>query len=77
MFMHRQSNSDTKSEPKIKPAALKLAEACDYLGGIAPITLRRLIKRGLITPNRALRHILIPVAELDRFLGHPTKESCQ
>jgi len=33
------------------------------------MSMRRLIKRGLIKPNRALRHILIPVAELDRFLG--------
>lgn len=39
-----------------------------YLGGISPITMHRLIKRGLIKPNRALRHILIPVSELDRFL---------
>jgi len=32
-------------------------------------TVRRLIKRGLIKPNRALRHILIPIGELDRFLA--------
>lgn len=48
--------------------ALKIKEAAQYLGGLAPITVRRLIKRGLIQPNRALRHILIPVSELDRFL---------
>jgi len=69
MITHRLSNSDTKSEPKIKPAALKLAEACEYLGGISKITLRRLIQRGLIKPNRALRHILIPVSELDKFIN--------
>jgi hypothetical protein len=28
-----------------------------------------LIARRLITVNRSLRHILIPVSELDRFLG--------
>jgi hypothetical protein len=49
--------------------ALKIKDAGRYLGGVAPITVRRLIKRGLIKPNRALRHILIPVAELDRFLA--------
>jgi hypothetical protein len=49
--------------------ALKIKAAAQYLGGVAPITVRRLIKRRLLRPNRALRHILIPVAELDRFLA--------
>lgn len=49
--------------------ALKLKEAAEYLGGLSLISVRRLIQRGLIKPNRALRHILIPVAELDRFLA--------
>ncbi|HEV3098164.1 MAG TPA: helix-turn-helix domain-containing protein [Candidatus Udaeobacter sp.] len=56
----------------MKPApagALKLKDAADYLGGVSTITVRRLIKRGLIKPNRALRHVLIPIAELDRFLN--------
>jgi excisionase family DNA binding protein len=49
--------------------ALKLQDACNYLGGVSQITVRRLIKRGLIKPNRCLRHLLIPVSELDRFLA--------
>jgi len=49
--------------------ALKIKDACQYLGGLSPISVRRLIKRGLIKPNRALRHILIPTGELDRFLS--------
>jgi hypothetical protein len=49
--------------------ALKIRDAAIYLGGFSTITVRRLIARGLIKPNRALRHILIPVAELDRFLA--------
>jgi excisionase family DNA binding protein len=48
--------------------ALKLKDAASYIGGVSTITVRRLIKRGLIKPNRSLRHILIPVAELDRFV---------
>jgi hypothetical protein len=48
--------------------ALKLKDAADYLGGVSIVTVRRLIRRGLIKPNLALRHVLIPVAELDRFL---------
>lgn len=49
--------------------ALKLKDAAKYLGGVSIITVRRLIDRGLIKPNRALRHLLIPVSELDRFLA--------
>jgi hypothetical protein len=49
--------------------ALKIKDAADYLGGVSTITVRRLIKRGLIKPNRALRHVIIPVAELDRFIN--------
>jgi len=57
---------ELRTAPK---GALKLKDAADYLGGVSPITLRRLIKRGLIKPNRALRHVLIPIAELDRFIN--------
>jgi DNA-binding transcriptional MerR regulator len=46
---------------------VKIKEAGDYVG-LKPITLRRLIKRGLIRPNRATRHLVFPIAELDRFL---------
>jgi hypothetical protein len=53
----------------VNHGALKLKDACEYLGGISPSSVRRLIDRGLLKPNRALRHILIPVSELDRFLG--------
>lgn len=49
--------------------ALKIKDAAKYLGGISHITVRRLIKRGILKPNRALRHILIPIPELDRFLA--------
>ena len=51
--------------------ALKIKDAAEYLGGVSIVTVRRLIKRGLITPNRALRHVLIPMSELDRFLANP------
>jgi excisionase family DNA binding protein len=48
--------------------ALKIRDAAKYLGGVSQITIRRLIKRGLLKPNRALRHLLIPVSELNKFL---------
>jgi len=62
-----KSNSVANEPQRISRGAVKLREAAEYLS-VSPITLRRLIRRGLITPNRALRHILIPIAELDRFL---------
>ena len=55
--------------PRAPVGALKLKDAADYLGGVSIITVRRLIKRGLIKPNGALRHVIIPVAELDRFIN--------
>jgi hypothetical protein len=48
--------------------ALKLREACVYLGGIHPATMRRLVDRGLIRPNRLTRYLLFPIVELDRAL---------
>ncbi len=54
--------------PTAPVGALKLQQAAEYLGGVSTITIRRLIKRGLIKPNRALRHLLIPISELGRFL---------
>jgi hypothetical protein len=48
--------------------ALKLRQAREYLGGLSVPTMHRLVKRGLLRPNRATRHLLFPVSELDRFL---------
>ena len=48
--------------------ALKLKEARKYLGGLSIPTMHRLVRRGLLRPNRATRHLLFPVEELDRFL---------
>jgi excisionase family DNA binding protein len=54
-----------ESEPV---GALKIRKAARYLS-VSEITMRRLIERGKIKPCRALRHLLIPVAELERFLS--------
>jgi hypothetical protein len=55
-------------EPAQMRGALKLRDACEYLGGLSVPTMHRLIGRGLIRPNRSLRHLLFPISELDRFL---------
>jgi hypothetical protein len=62
---HQRISRETAS---VKQGALKLKDACCYLGGVSATSVRRLIKRNLLKPNRALRHIIIPIAELDRFL---------
>jgi excisionase family DNA binding protein len=66
--MKENEIDQTNTQSRIKPAALKIKGAASYLS-ISEITVRRLIERGLIKPNRALRHILISKAELDRFLS--------
>ena len=60
--------STTTAQPSNSIGALKLKQAARYLS-VAPITLRRLIERGLIKPNHATRHLLFPIRELDRFLN--------
>jgi hypothetical protein len=71
--LHKHMIKDTRphftSNTLTNKGAFKLKDACDYLGGISASSVRRLITRGLLKPNRAIRHILIPVAELDRFLA--------
>jgi hypothetical protein len=53
--------------PTQSVGALKLKPAAQYLGGLSVPTMHRLIKRGLLRPNRALRHLLFPREELNRF----------
>jgi hypothetical protein len=49
--------------------AFKLKPAAEYLGGLSVPTMHRLIQRGLLRPNRKLRHIIFSRQELDRFLN--------
>ena len=47
--------------------ALKKRKAAEYIS-VSEVTLMRLVKRGLIQPCRATRHVLFAVEELNRFL---------
>jgi len=47
--------------------ALKLAQTAEYLS-LSPPTIHRLVRRGLLKPNRATRHLIFPLEELNRFL---------
>jgi len=53
--------------PSNTRGALQLKAAAAYLG-CSEITVRRLIKRGLLKPNRAISRLLFSVKELNRFL---------
>lgn len=58
-------SADTPAPPlrlaySVKEAALIL--------GVSEKSVRRLIDRGLLRPSRALRHLLIPRKEIERFL---------
>jgi excisionase family DNA binding protein len=53
--------------------ALKIHQAARYVS-LSPPTLRRLVERGLIRPNRATRHLIFSVAELNRFLAQGQAE---
>jgi len=48
--------------------ALNRVEAAAALGLRNPISIDRLVKRGLLHPSRATRRPLFPVEELQRFL---------
>ena len=67
--MGRMSIASDRTRVAVEPAAYKLAEACQYLGGLSQITVRRLVERGLLRPNRSLRHLIFARGELDRFLA--------
>ena len=61
-----QNNESARAMPLT--GALNTRRACAYLDISVP-TIHRLVKRGLIRPNRATRKLLFSVMELDRFLS--------
>lgn len=66
----RATKEKTSTQPRLSDrGAFKLKEACAYLGGLAPVTVRRLMQRGLIKRVPAVRHLLFSKVELDRFLN--------
>jgi len=64
----KSRNEPNKSNPPTN-GAFKLKPAAEYLGGLSVPTMHRLIQRGLLRPNRKLRHLIFTRSELDRFLN--------
>ena len=51
----------------VQRLAFSVNETAEILG-VSDKTVRRLISRKLLHPSRALRHLLIPKKEIERFL---------
>jgi ribosomal protein S20 len=58
---------------KLPKLALTRTEAAEALG-VAPVTIDRLTKRGLLHPSRATRRPLYPIWEIERFLRETSVE---
>ena len=56
------------ASPAVEKMAFKLAETAAALS-VSEITVRRLVERGLLKPNRATRHLLFSRQEILRFLA--------
>jgi excisionase family DNA binding protein len=56
----------TPTLANVQRLTIKIPEAASLLGVSIP-TIRRAIERGDIRVNRKLRHVLIPLAEIERF----------
>jgi Helix-turn-helix domain len=61
----RPENGCAKTAPVI--LALNIEDTAKALS-VKPITVRRLVKRGLLRPNPHIRHLIFPVSEIERFL---------
>jgi excisionase family DNA binding protein len=59
-----------RSTNEVEVSALKTKQAAQRLN-LSEKTIRSLVQRGLLKPNRQTRHLLFPVEELDRFLNTP------
>ena len=59
---HQSDKARQKSQP-FDRIAYKIGEAANSIG-VDPVTIRRMIKRGLLKPYRGLRTPLIPVSQL-------------
>jgi excisionase family DNA binding protein len=53
--------------------AYSTREAAELLG-VSEKTIRRLVVRGLLRSSKALRHLLIPKKEIERFLDETSRQ---
>ena len=65
------SVADSTSGISTNRLAFSVKETADILG-LSEKTIRRLVARRLLRSSRALRHLLIPKKEIERFLDQTT-----
>jgi excisionase family DNA binding protein len=65
------SNAQVKTGQSLPRLAYSMQEVASILG-VSYITVHRLIARGLLKSSSALRHKLIPLSEVERFLKATT-----
>jgi excisionase family DNA binding protein len=65
--MTNENQKQTSAPARLERVTFKIAEAAKILG-ISTSTVRRLIASGKIRVLRALRHPLIPAAEVEKFI---------
>ena len=58
----------TEVQGAAPPRLAYTTEEASAMLGVHPVTLQRLVRRGLLHPARATRNFLFPSGELDRFL---------
>jgi len=68
--MQKEINLNFNKPPKLALTRTETAEAI----GVAPVTIDRLTRRGLIRPSRATRRPIYPVWEIERFLRETSAE---
>jgi excisionase family DNA binding protein len=70
---HPAARESTEARNDLPRLAYSVAEAAQMLG-VCDKTVRRLISRGLLRSSRALRHLLIPKKEIEKFLENTLSE---
>lgn len=68
MIATNNVSSETRPEGLIPQLAFTIPQARQVLGGVSDATVRRLLRRGKLRALQSLRHKLIPLAEIERFL---------
>ena len=63
----KTENTKTENVSQLPRLAYTMEETAQILG-VSYITIHRLLKRGKLRSSSALRHKLIPMSEIERFL---------
>lgn len=53
---------------KLNRLAVKVEEAADLMG-ISKTSIYRLVSNGVLTPNKSLRHLLIPLRQIEKLIN--------